>query len=112
MMSEKLLANIIVPDVAELVGEISAESIVSRTVYKDEGVRVILFGFAEGEVLSEHTSSYPAILHFLEGEAAVTLGEETIAAKPGTWAHMPAHLPHSIKAETVVKMLLVMLVSK
>ena len=109
-MSETLMANIIVPDLAQLVGEIGTESIVSRTVYKDDGVRVILFGFAQGEVLSEHTSSYPAILHFLEGEAAVTLGEEAIQAQPGTWVHMPAHLPHSIKAETVVKMLLVMLI--
>lgn len=109
-MSESLQANIIVPDLAALVSEIGDESIVSRTVYKDGGVRAILFGFAPGEVLSEHTSSYPAILHFLEGKAAVTLGEELIAAGPGTWVHMPAHLPHSIEAETMVKMLLLMLI--
>ena len=109
-MSDMLQANIVVPDLSDLVAEIGEESIVSRTVYKDEGVRVILFGFAVGEILSEHTSSYPAILHFLEGQAAVTLGEESLEAKPGTWVHMPAHLPHSIKAETVVKMLLMMLV--
>jgi len=108
-MSESLEANVVVPDVGALVGEIGEESIVSRTVYKDDGVRVILFGFAAGEVLSEHTSSYPAILHFLDGEAAVTLGEESLKAQPGTWVHMPAHLPHSIEAETVVKMLLLML---
>jgi len=109
-MSETLQANFVVPDLSALVTEIGEESIVSRTVYKDDGVRVILFGFAAGEILSEHTSSYPAVLHFLEGQAAVTLGEESIEAQPGTWVHMPAHLPHSIKAETVVKMLLLMLV--
>ena len=110
-MSESLIANLIVPDLQSLVTDIAAESIVSRTVYKDDGVRVILFGFAAGETLSEHTSSYPAILHFLEGEAAVTLGEEEIAAQPGTWVHMPAHLPHSIEALTAVKMLLLMITS-
>lgn len=110
-MTESSKANIVVPDLANLVAEISADSILSRTVYKDEGVRVILFGFAQGETLSEHTSSYPAILHFLEGDAAVTLGEEAIQARPGTWVHMPAHLPHSIKAQSEVKMLLIMLVS-
>ena len=109
-MSEELVANIVVDDLVGLVAEIGEDSIVSRTVYKDDGVRVILFGFAAGEVLSEHTSSYPAILHFLEGQAAVTLGEEAIQAQAGTWVHMPAHLPNSVKAETVVKMLLLMLV--
>ena len=110
-MSESLTSNLIVPDLQALVTDIAAESIVSRTIYKDDGLRAILFGFAPGETLSEHTSSYPAILHFLEGEAAVTLGAESITAKPGTWVHMPAHLPHSIEAQTTVKMLLLMLLS-
>ncbi len=110
-MSDSLNANLIVPDLQALVSDIDDESIVSRTVYKDDGLRVILFGFAPGETLSEHTSSYPAVLHFLEGEAAVTLGAESITAGPGTWVHMPAHLPHSIEAQTTVKMLLLMLTS-
>jgi quercetin dioxygenase-like cupin family protein len=110
-MSKSLQANLILPDIQALVADIAAESIVSRTVYKGDGLRVILFGFAPGETLSEHTSSYPAVLHFLDGEAAVTLGEEAVAAGPGTWVHMPAHLPHSIEALTAVKMLLLMITS-
>jgi quercetin dioxygenase-like cupin family protein len=110
-MTESLIANLIVPDLQGLVTDIDAESIVSRTVYKDDKLRVILFGFAPGETLSEHTSSFPAVLHFLEGEAAVTLGAESLTAQPGTWVHMPAHLPHSIEAQTTVKMLLLMLTS-
>ena len=111
-MSKSLAANLILPDLQALVTDIADESIVSRTVYKDDGLRVILFGFAPGETLSEHTSSYPAILHFLEGEAAVTLGEEALTAQAGTWVHMPAHLPHSIAAQTTVKMLLLMLTTQ
>jgi quercetin dioxygenase-like cupin family protein len=110
-MSDSLQANLVLPDIQALVADIAAESIVSRTVYKDEGLRVILFGFAAGETLSEHTSSYPAVLHFLDGEAAVTLGKEAIEAQAGTWVHMPAHLPHSIEALTAVKMLLLMITS-
>jgi quercetin dioxygenase-like cupin family protein len=110
-MSDSLQANLVLPDIQALVADIAAESIVSRTVYKDEGLRVILFGFAAGETLSEHTSSYPAVLHFLDGEAAVTLGKEAIEAQAGTWVHMPAHLPHSIEALTAVKMLLMMITS-
>jgi hypothetical protein len=50
-MSKSLAANLIVPDLQALVADIAAESIVSRTVYKDEGLRVILFGFAPGETV-------------------------------------------------------------
>ena len=98
-----------VANLAALVGEAPTDSIVSRTVYKDDSVRVILFAFAPGEKLSEHTSSYPAILHFLDGEAEVSLGGETIAAQPGAWIYMAPNLPHSIEAQTAVHMLLTMI---
>lgn len=110
-MSEDTYSFTAVEDLGALVGETPEESIVSRSVYKDDVVRVILFVFAPGEKLSEHTSSYPAILHFLEGEAALTLGEEETAARPGTWVHMAANLPHSVEAQTEVRMLLTMLVN-
>ncbi len=31
------------------------------------------------------------------------------ASKPGTWAHMPAGLKHSVRAKTPVVMLLILL---
>jgi quercetin dioxygenase-like cupin family protein len=109
-MNSDAYTHTAVKDLSQLVAETPADSIVSRTVFKDGKTRVVLFAFAPGEKLSEHTSSYPAILHFLEGEAAVTLGEKTIAAGPGTWVHMAANLPHSIDAHTEVRMLLTMIV--
>jgi hypothetical protein len=30
----------------------------------------------------------------------LTVGKETVAGKPGTWIHMAAKTPHSIKAQT------------
>jgi quercetin dioxygenase-like cupin family protein len=86
-----------------------ASGILSRTLLKDERVKVEIFGFAQGEELSEHTSSIPAILHFIQGEARLTLGDDAFDAKPGTWAHMPAGLRHSIQARTPLVMLLVLL---
>lgn len=88
---------------------IPEDGILSRTLHDDDRVRVIYFGFAAGEELSEHTASMPAMLHFISGEAALTLGEDTHTAQAGTWAHMPAHLPHSIKAETPTMMILTLL---
>ena len=85
------------------------KGILSRTLYNDDRLKAVAFGFAQGEELSEHTASMPAVLHFLQGEAKLTLGEDTLDAKPGTWVHMPAGLRHSIQAKTPVVMLLLLL---
>jgi quercetin dioxygenase-like cupin family protein len=98
-----------IPDLSELVSDLPADSILSRDVYGDDHVKVILFGFAPGQELSEHTSARPAILHFLEGEADLMLGDEAKKAHAGTWVRMSAHLPHSIRARTPVRMLLMLL---
>lgn len=93
----------------DLLPEIPADSIVSRTFYEDDQLKGILFGFAPGQELSEHTAAKPAILHFLEGEARLTLGEDEKTAVPGTWVHMTPHLPHSVVAESRLVMLLILL---
>jgi quercetin dioxygenase-like cupin family protein len=48
-------------------------------------------------------------LVFLQGSADLTLGGDKKTAGPGTWAHMPANMPHSVKAITPVVMLLLMI---
>ncbi len=85
------------------------DSIVSRTVFTGDKVKAVLFAFAAGQELSEHTASVPAIIHILKGEARLTLGADSMEAAEGTWAHMPAQLPHSVFAKTPLVMLLLML---
>lgn len=94
---------------ADALPEIPPDSIVSRTVYSGDDLKAVLFGFASGQELSEHTAAMPATLVFLQGEASLTLGDEPQEARPGTFVHMPPHLPHSIKARTAVIMLLLLL---
>lgn len=89
--------------------DIPPDSILSRTYYQDEHLKAILFGFAAGQELSEHTASRPAILHFLAGEGSVSLGEDNYEIKPGAWIYMQPELPHSIKAKTNLIMILIML---
>jgi quercetin dioxygenase-like cupin family protein len=81
----------------------------SRTLFSDDRLKAVAFGFAQGEELSEHTAFMPAVLHFLQGEATVTLGDDTLEAKSGTWVHMPKGMRHSIQAQTPVVMLLLLL---
>jgi quercetin dioxygenase-like cupin family protein len=100
-----------IPDLLEQLPEIPPDSIISRTYYSDGSVKAILFGFAPGQELSEHTASRPAVLHFLKGEALLSLGGNTHPVAPGAWVHMPAQLPHSVKAETPLIMLLYLLES-
>jgi quercetin dioxygenase-like cupin family protein len=96
---------------ADLAKEVEppAKGILSRTLYNDERLKVVLFGYAAGEELSEHTASMPAVLHFLRGEATLTLGEDVVEVGPGAWVHMAAGLRHAVrvKAPTVMLLLLI-----
>ena len=85
------------------------KGILSRTLYNDDRLKAVLFGFAQGEELSEHTASMPAVLHFLQGKATLTLGDETVNAKADTWVHMAKGQRHGIQAQTPVVMLLLLL---
>jgi len=83
------------------------KGILSHVLQKDDHVNVTLFGFSAGEELSSHSAPTPAILYFLEGEANVQLGQDTVAAQAGSFVYMPPMLPHGILAKTPVRMLLV-----
>jgi quercetin dioxygenase-like cupin family protein len=89
--------------------ELPADGTLSRTLQQDERSKVVLFAFSAGQELSEHTAATPAIMHFLDGEADVTLGSGSLTASAGSWIHMPPQLPHSIRAKTPVVMLLTLL---
>jgi quercetin dioxygenase-like cupin family protein len=89
--------------------EIPQDSIVSKTVFQDDSLKAILFGFAEGQELSEHTASVPAVIHIISGECRLTLGSDAKEAGAGSWAYLEARLPHSLYAKSPVKMLLLLL---
>lgn len=93
----------------DLLNEIPPDSIISRTFYEADQLKAILFGFAPGQELSEHTAAKPAILHFLKGEADLTLGDVAKTVQAGSWTYMQPHLAHSIIAKSKVIMLLYLL---
>lgn len=86
-----------------------ADGTLSRTLYQGDRLKALLFGFAAGQELSEHTSSTPAVMHFLQGKATVTLNDDQMEVGPGSWIHMTAGLRHSISAHTPVIMLLLLM---
>jgi len=97
---------------ANLAGEIPEmpqDSIISRTIQTTGDEKAVLFGFAAGQELTEHTSTHSAYLYIVQGEAELTLGDESRAAQAGTLVYMRPKLPHSVYARTPVVMLLIMI---
>lgn len=86
-----------------------ARGILSQTLYDGDDARLVVFGFAAGEELSEHTAARPAIVHVLAGSGEAVVGGERHQIGPGTWFHMPARMPHSIRATTPLTMALYLL---
>lgn len=84
-------------------------SIVSQEIASKPAGTVTLFAFDAGQGLSEHTAPFDAIVHILDGEAAITVSGKTAVAKAGELVIMPAGEPHSLKAEKPFKMLLIMI---
>lgn len=87
---------------------IPENGILSRTLYNDDHIKVVLFGFAPGQELSAHTAPMAASVCFVSGEARLTLGEDVQEVKAGAWVHMTPKLQHGILARTPVVMLLTM----
>jgi quercetin dioxygenase-like cupin family protein len=89
--------------------DIPSDGILSRTLFSDDHVKVVIFGFDAGQELSEHAVSTAAIIHIIQGEARLMLEADTVEARAGAWVHMPSELRHSVQARTPVIMLLLMI---
>jgi quercetin dioxygenase-like cupin family protein len=80
--------------------------IVSRTLLRTENSRTVLFGFAEGQELTEHTSTQRALVHILSGSCEFFLAGKPHSLKSGDLVYMPPHVPHALKATAQFSMLL------
>lgn len=92
--------------------EITPDSIVSRSLTKEDGFNATLFGMDAGQEMSEHSSPQDAMIYFISGEIELTLGDERITSEPCSWLHMPGGLPHSLKANTPATFILIMVKQK
>ncbi len=89
--------------------EYQSGAIVSKEIMKKDSGTVTLFAFDKGQGLSEHTAPFDALVHVLDGSAAVMISGQPYAVKQGEMVIMPANEPHSVNAEEKFKMLLVLL---
>lgn len=98
----------VVADAAALVA-VQAQSTVSRTVLRAEGVRVVLFSFDAGQELTEHTAAVPVLLQALDGHVRVTADGRSVDLHPGGLVHLTTRLPHAVLAVEPSRLLLTML---
>jgi quercetin dioxygenase-like cupin family protein len=107
-MSEKPLIDMAQEKVLSLSDEtqFAANGIVSRTLLRTANTRVVLFGFTEGQELTEHTSTQSAVVQILSGECEFSLGGIPHSAKAGDLIYMPPNLRHAVSATKQFSMLL------
>lgn len=84
-------------------------SVVSHTLINKGAGTVTLFAFDQAQGLSEHTAPFDALVNILEGEAEIVISAKPAHLKAGEMIIMPANEPHSLKASTRFKMLLIMI---
>lgn len=89
--------------------EYQAGAIVSRTLIDKPGGTITLFAFDQDQALSEHTAPFDALVFILDGAVEVNISGESYNLKEGKSIIMPAGEPHSLKAKTNFKMLLIMI---
>ena len=107
-MSEKPLIDPATEKVVSLAEEtkFAPNGIASLTLLRTDTTRVVLFGFAEGQELTEHTSTQQAVIQILSGECEFSLGGEARVVKAGDLIYMPPNLKHAVKATKPFSMLL------
>ena len=86
--------------------QFAPNGIVSRTLLRTPMARVVLFGFSEGQELTEHTSTQYALVQVLSGECEFSLAGKPHNLKAGDFLNMPPNLPHAVKATKQFSMLL------
>ena len=73
---------------------------------------VTLFAFDKGQVLSELSVPFDAMVQIIDGEAEITLAGEPHTVKKGEMLIMPANVPHALQAVNgPYKMILIMIKS-
>ena len=84
-------------------------AVVSKIILRNDKGNLTLFSFDKGEMLSEHTAPFDAIVQILDGTAEVVIDKISHPMVAGESIIMPAGVPHSLFATEKFKMLLTMI---
>ena len=80
--------------------------VVSRTLFATSSTRVVLFAFAEGQSLSEHSTPRAALIQMLCGRCEFTAEGKVHLLSAGDLLHLPPGASHAVRALEKFSMLL------
>jgi len=89
--------------------QVQPGAVVSKVIYRDGSLNVTVFGFGQGEGLTEHTASRTALLEVVTGRLELTVDGHAYDAGPGFWLRMAAGAPHELLAKEPTVMLLTLI---
>lgn len=98
--------NIPAPYLIQTQIDYNAEKPAKKVLFSTPQYEMILFAFDKGQALKEHTVPFAAYIQVIEGEGQLLLKGQAIAIKAGEGFVLPAGVPHSVKAPSRFKMLL------
>jgi quercetin dioxygenase-like cupin family protein len=84
-------------------------AVVSKTLVDKKIGTITLFAFAAEQGLSEHTAPFDAVVQIMDGEAFITVSGTDYTVTEGELFIMPANQPHSLRAVSPFKMMLIMI---
>lgn len=87
---------------------VTASSTTSRVVVDNPALRVVVFAFDAGELLTEHSSPRAVVVQLLDGAMRFTVGDVEHSLLPGDVVYLAPNERHALVADAPSRMSLVM----
>lgn len=87
---------------------VTPSSTTSRVVVNNSALRVVVFAFDEGELLTEHSSPRAVVVQLLDGAIRFTVGDDEHAMVPGDVIYLAPGERHALVADAPSHLSLVM----
>ncbi len=105
---EQSVTFTLVQDAAGM-AEYTESRVMPVSVLKATGANVVIFSFAAGTELREHTALQPVLLQALEGTLNVQMEGGSFSLSPGDLLHIEPHVAHSVTAAEKARLQLIVL---
>ena len=105
--STELSASLTFTDLLESI-PVTPSSTTSRVVVDNPALRVVVFAFDEGELLTEHTSTRAVVVQLLDGAIRFTVGQVQHPMVPGDVIYLAPGEQHALVADAPSHLSLVM----
>jgi quercetin dioxygenase-like cupin family protein len=87
---------------------VTSSSTTSRVVVNNPALRVVVFAFDEGELLTEHSSPRAVVVQLLDGAISFSVGDDEHAMVPGDVIYLAPGERHALVADAPSHLSLVM----